>query len=172
MNSKNREISLDGDKNPVSFFRGIEDKISGIFLAAIVVVVLLQIVTREIGVIVPFTEELGRYLLIWMVFVGVSGAIVSNSHIGLDFIHNSLNPRLKGINSAITKILMIALLVILIWLGMKFAILQHDLGKTWSSIDLPMYLVALSLPVGSAMGVVRLMQLLIRQFSLGGVAGK
>ena len=49
---------------------------STFFLLCILIVVILQVFFRYVAeIVVPWTEELARYLCIWMVFMGATAAV-------------------------------------------------------------------------------------------------
>ncbi|MBL3539708.1 TRAP transporter small permease [Aminivibrio sp.] len=56
-----------------------------VLIAAMVVVVFLQVVFRfVIHSSLPWSEELSRYLMVWITFLGASIAVKRKSHIGVE----------------------------------------------------------------------------------------
>jgi len=60
--------------------------LSMIFLAGILLAVVLQVFFRYVAQLtVPWTEEVARYLGIWMVFMGAAVAVAHEAHIKITF---------------------------------------------------------------------------------------
>lgn len=72
----------------------IIDFIATSMMAVMVVLVLLQIFARYVlRVSIPWTEELARYTLIYIVFLGSAIAIREKKHIVISFLIDRLRPR-------------------------------------------------------------------------------
>jgi TRAP-type C4-dicarboxylate transport system permease small subunit len=54
-------------------------------VAADLVVVKLEVVSRSAGATVTWTEELSRWLLVWMTFIGASAVLKEGGHIRVQF---------------------------------------------------------------------------------------
>lgn len=68
-----------------------------------------------------FTEELARYLMIWMALLAVSSGIAHREHIGVEFIFGRLPPALRrGLAIAFDLIAFVFFLVLLFY-GIGFA---------------------------------------------------
>lgn len=64
--------------------------------AAIFVVVIAAVVARYgLGQAVSWTEEVPRYLLIWVSFLGASVCVLKREHVGFEVILNALPPGLR-----------------------------------------------------------------------------
>lgn len=72
----------------------LELALAAIFLAGMVVLGFLQIACRYLP-ISPFiwTEELIRYLFVWLVFIPIGVAVKQNQHIRITFLKNALPPK-------------------------------------------------------------------------------
>lgn len=63
-----------------------------IFLSIFFIAILVQIVTRYIGVSVIWTEEVANYSFIWAIFMGAAVMVNRREHFSFDF----LSQKLKG----------------------------------------------------------------------------
>jgi len=71
-------------------------KITAFLMLALIVTVTTQIVARMIFTLsTPWTEELAKYLLIWIAFIGSVGALIKGEHLMVDILHVKFPPRLK-----------------------------------------------------------------------------
>lgn len=67
-----------------------------IFMAAISFIIFIQVVFRYVfNNSLFWSEELGRYLLIWITFLGAAVGVNRSAHIGIDFVYNKLSDRHK-----------------------------------------------------------------------------
>ena len=65
---------------------------------ALTVSLLLMILSRNIPFInfdVMWTDEIGRYLLVYLVFLGSGLAMIEEKHIRVDFLLNKFSPRVR-----------------------------------------------------------------------------
>ncbi|WP_428868847.1 TRAP transporter small permease, partial [Clostridium sediminicola] len=74
----------------------LEVVIGSIFLALMVLFTFIQIVGRYV-LTTPFswTEEMTRYMFVWMVYIAVGYAVKEDKHIRITFLH-SLLPKKAG----------------------------------------------------------------------------
>jgi TRAP-type C4-dicarboxylate transport system permease small subunit len=72
------------------------ETLAGWLLAAIAVIVALQVLFRYVlHVIAPWTEEMARYVSIWMVYTGTVVATVRKDHIKVTVLINRFPPRVR-----------------------------------------------------------------------------
>ena len=83
-----------------------------------------------------WTEEIARYLLIIVTFLGASMAVRRNTHIQVEFVYRYLPPRAGRILSTFVDIVRIAFLALASWLSIDLVPRMHNLQMT--VIDWPM----------------------------------
>ncbi len=131
-----------------------------IMAAAVMVQVLVRFVLTAAGVNIsaPWTEELARYVLIWMVFLGAAVGVRHARMIALEFGVRSLPPG-AGIplRYAVT-IFGIAFFGLLFWVGLDFV----ELGRTETSpvLGITRDWVYWAMPVGMALMIVNSLALI------------
>lgn len=91
--------------------------IVSVLLAIMVVVVFLQVIFRFIiKSSLPWSEELSRYILVWISFLGTSIGIKRKGHIGVEAVINYLPFTAKNIVAVIAHALSSVLFgVLIIW---------------------------------------------------------
>jgi TRAP-type C4-dicarboxylate transport system permease small subunit len=135
----------------------------GIFLAASSVAVFMQVIIRfvlprfNVVVAAPWTEEVARYLMVWVVFIGVAVLCRNFRMIAVEILA-FLVPRPIGIA--------IKLLSVAICIGFFSVIVNIGFGWTaMSSIELspvlrlPMNWVYMAMPVGAVIAIFNLVVL-------------
>lgn len=95
---------------------------SVVFLSLMLIFVVLQIIMRYVfNAPLVWSEELARYCMFFMIFIGCMIAMKDNDHLKVDIVINALPKRAKAVVNIINKLISFVFLVILIWFGFKFA---------------------------------------------------
>jgi len=68
-----------------------------------------------------WSEELARFILVWLTFLGASSAYYRKVNPGVDFLYAKLPPLLKKISLVLTHLASIALFTVMIVYGCQFA---------------------------------------------------
>lgn len=120
-----------------------------IFLCATVIV---TIVTAEVILrygfnhSLIFTEELSRYLMVWIVFLGSALAIRDGSHININFMVKRFDWRVRKWVHAAAYLLTLVFLLIVTVEGLR--ILPQQLYQMCITFDLSVFYFYLAIPVG------------------------
>jgi C4-dicarboxylate transporter DctQ subunit len=102
-------------------------------------------------------EELIRYLIILVVYIGASIAVRKKSHISVDII-NTFFPNSEKLLKYLSAILGIAFSLLIIILGIRFVQSLIISGQIAITLKVPIFIVYAILPVG---GVLLLLQYII-----------
>jgi C4-dicarboxylate transporter DctQ subunit len=122
-------------------------------LAAMTVIVLAQVCTRYVfGFSFKWSEEVARYLMVWMVMLSASVALRDNAHIRVDFFTQMMSPRLVHALTLVTRIAIVGYLGVLTWQGWLTA--QFMEVTRFASLNVSMYWAYLALPVGGSLMLV------------------
>ena len=150
----------------------VDDKlevfIGAVFLALMVVFTTLQIVGRYLfSTPFPWTEEMTRYMFVWMVFISIGYAVKTGEHIRITFVRSLLRPGLRLYLDILCNILCFGFSVI-------FALLARILcfRQTAVSLPIPMWLLYLVMPLGFLLVCLRLVQCTVKiagQIRQGGI---
>ena len=84
--------------------RHLEEAISVLLLAVITVVVTIQVILRETGSALAWTEELTRYMFVWLIYISSSYAIRLRGHIKVEVISLLLKERGKLVLDLISNV--------------------------------------------------------------------
>ncbi|MBT3631582.1 MAG: TRAP transporter small permease [Candidatus Marinimicrobia bacterium] len=125
-------------------------------MGAIVLVVTWQVATRFLmSSPSSYTEELARFLLIWIGVLGGSYALRTRAHLGIDILSTKLQGRQKdmlmiGIYLAI---ILFSVLILVIG-GIKLVALTFTLNQISASLGLKMGYIYLVLPLSGSIMVI------------------
>lgn len=118
-------------------------------MAVMVLNVLWQVASRYI-VRSPssFTDELARFLLIWVGLLGASYVAGKKLHLAIDILPNKLHGR-KERNLTILINILVALFAFfaMVWGGIKLVYITLTLGQTSPSLNIPLGYVYLVVPL-------------------------
>ncbi|MEL7160817.1 MAG: TRAP transporter small permease, partial [Bacteroidota bacterium] len=105
-------------------------------LAVQVTVVLWGVLTRyAFGNQAGWTEELARYLLIWISLLGAAYAVATRSHIAISLLPDSLEgPKRRRLNRVIDVLILLFAVVALIIGGGYYVWLTLSLGQQAPSL--------------------------------------
>jgi TRAP-type C4-dicarboxylate transport system permease small subunit len=115
--------------------------------AVIVGMVTTEVILRKLfGSSLIFTEELARYLMVWIVFLGSVLAIRDGAHIRISFFVKRFSDRVQIWIAFIAHLLTVLFLVILTAEGIR--ILPRQLHQMCITFDVSMFYFYLSIPLG------------------------
>ena len=146
------------------------DRIVEIFLCLLMVFLVLnvswQVITRFI---LPepssYTEEVARFLLMWIGLLGAAYAYRKKMHLGIDIISEKLQGRAKYVTTLFVYFLtLLVAIAVLIVGGMNLVLLTLELNQFSSSLGLPMGLIYLCLPLRGFLIVLYTLEMLLIDF--------
>jgi len=93
----------------------LEEALCGVVLSIMTVVIFMQIVFRGTGLPLSWTEEVGRYLFIWLIYLGSASAVKKRKHISLELLDLFLKKRGRFVLSIISNAVFLIFALILTW---------------------------------------------------------
>jgi TRAP-type C4-dicarboxylate transport system permease small subunit len=121
-----------------------------------------QIAGRLSGVPVTWTIEANRYLLIYLVFLGISEATKREAHIGTEFLRSWVSPKIRFYLWLLTQggFLLFAILMIYSGIAMvKMHYLSHQLTVSFP-YNFSVSYVSVILPIGFSFTALRLIEII------------
>ena len=120
-------------------------------VAAITAVTFAQVVSRYVlSDPIIWSEEVARYLFVWITLVGAAAAVRTHGHFGLDILRRYF-PRLRTVLGALTMLVVAAFLGLLFYTGIaetRQAALQFS-----PALQVRMHWAYLAIPVGAALAL-------------------
>ncbi len=134
-------------KKICGFLQKVEYGACGLFLAGMVAVIFLATFARFTKLFTtPWAEELARYLMIWLGFVGAGAVARTGSHFGVDVLVKRLPGAGKWIAHLVQTVLITLICGWIFYYGMQVCMTQIRMNRLSPSLDLPMYLVSACIP--------------------------
>lgn len=128
-----------------------------VLLGAAVLVMVVSMVWQVIGRYVfsrapGWTEELSRFLMLWLTMLGAAAALRSGAHLSVTSLVEALPPRALAWALALRDAALVGAAGLLVWYGFLFARLNG--AQESAAMDIPMTVPYAALPVGAALIIV------------------
>jgi len=162
-------------------YRHTEGFLMAVFTVMLVFDVLLGILARYVRFEIVFSEELGKYIFIWLCAIGISAAAKDNQHIRISLVADRL-PLKRKVSWVISQILFLIFTLFFFYWGLRLTQMHIDMGKSAMGFHFPMFIFTAALPIGFGISTIRLLIDIINCFKnsaykpwddqlAGGIAG-
>lgn len=120
-----------------------------VLLGLMLIQVLWQVFSRYIlRVPSSFTDELSRFLLIWIGLLGASYATGKKMHLTIDILPSRLKGRKKkNLNLVINNLVILFATFVMVIGGIRLVYVTLMLGQTSSALEIPLGLIYVIIPV-------------------------
>ncbi len=130
---------------------------------AMTITILIQIFFRFVVYHpVPWSEELARYLMIWMGMLGSVIALRKGRHIGVTFLLDKLPTRAHKFIVNLVRFIIIGFMAIIGWEGLGLAIFNAT--QLSAAMEIPMTIPYMAIPVGATMMIIDLIAELFQEY--------
>lgn len=107
----------------------------------------LQVITRFVFESpLTWTDELCRFGMVWITFIGAGYAVKNHAHVAVDIIKGLLPERISKILDKLNSCFILIFAVVLLYYGLVLALSNMD--QTSSGLGLSMGLIYASIPIG------------------------
>lgn len=128
----------------------IVESIAAVLLAVVVVIVLVQVFGRYIlRISLSWPEELARYVLVWLMFFGVTAAAATRSQIVVDTVLELVSPRVRRALEGIGALAGLVAVGLLVWTSQP--LFGPASRSTSPATGIPSFWIYLAVPVGGAL---------------------
>ncbi len=123
--------------------------LSGLLVAAVAILIIpvsLQIFSRYTALIPSYiwTEEMARFLFVWMIMIGAMVGIRESTHFDVD-VWPRLGPRGTALLKIVSSVFILAFALVFIWWGWQFT--RFAWNRTSELADLPLWLIHVAWPL-------------------------
>lgn len=133
-------------KKFIGILEKIQLTIGVLFLTTFFVVIVIQIVTRHLGISVIWTEEAANYSFIWAVFMGASVMVNRRDHFTFDYMQRKLKGKSKVMLLMFIDIVLILFNIGIFYFGLQ--VVDQFWNYNWAALpSLKMGYVWISIPV-------------------------
>jgi len=136
------------------WFDWLVERILAVVFVVFTLLAFAQVVARYVfGYPITWTEEISRYLFVWVVFVGAGVAERYRAHVTLDFLVSRFPPRLNywlGLANGLLCVAMV--LVLFVWYGWSLTLVSMRQHSPFGGP--PVGFATMAIPVGGLLMVV------------------
>lgn len=133
------------------------DKYLGYILVALMMMMTLDVlwgvITRyAMGSQADWSEELARFLLIWIGLLGAAFASGKGMHLAIDLLQPTLSVlNQRRLTIIISLLIIVFVTAVLIVGGLRLMFLTSNLGQLSAALRIPMYIVYMILPISGVL---------------------
>jgi TRAP-type C4-dicarboxylate transport system permease small subunit len=121
-------------------------------LAVMSVVVFVSVVVRYLtDYSVPWSEEVARYLMVWLTFLGIGPVLRLGGHVAIDTLQDAVPPRLAIVLRGLILLCVAAMLGLLVRHG--YALVLRTVHQTTAVTEIPFAWVSAAVPTGAALAL-------------------
>ncbi len=136
--------------------------ICGSLLFTITILIFVQVICRYVlQNSLSWSEELTRYMMVWIVFLAVGFVLSKGGHANIDMLLNRFSPGARRVVEKGSLLLIIVFSGIVIRYG--FVLMRFGRKQVSSALELPMHYVYLAIPIGGALLIFYCIVLLFRR---------
>lgn len=134
-------------------------------VAILLIPVTLQIISRYTALIPSWiwTEELSRFMFIWMVMIGAMIGVREGTHFDVD-VWPDLQPRAAALLRIVSSVFVLVFALVFVWWGIQFV--RFGWHQTSELADLPMNFIFIAWPVAGLTWVLFLGEIFVTNFRI------
>ncbi|HEY8357258.1 MAG TPA: TRAP transporter small permease subunit [Ramlibacter sp.] len=131
------------------FTAGFARLLDGLLIATVAILLLpvtMQIVSRYTDLIPSYiwTEELARFVFIWMIMIGAMVGVREMAHFNVD-VWNRLTPRGEAALNLVTQAATLVFALVFIWSGIEFT--RFAIYRISELAELPLWVIHVAWPL-------------------------
>ncbi|SIS64295.1 C4-dicarboxylate transporter, DctQ subunit [Roseivivax lentus] len=137
----------------------IERLLAGGLLLLAVAIILVDILLRAtIAYALPWAGEATRYAIIWLVFIASGIGARHGAHISIDFLAEMASRKVAIQIARTGAVISAGTCILLTVFGVQLTTQMRAFGQTSPSLEWPMWIIYLSVPIGAALMALRFTQ--------------
>lgn len=130
----------------------LESAVLIIIMSVLFGLVTLQVLARLFEDPPTWTEEVSRYLMVWLTFFGAAVCVRHNEHVGFTLLAEYLGGKAGTALRFLARLATFALMLVLLVQGTMWVRTVIASGQTTITFDLPIFWIGLALPVAGFVG--------------------
>lgn len=144
-------------KGIVFYLNYVEEVLLVIMLAVMTVLIFVQVVSRYVfNSSITWTEELARYMFVWLSWIGISLAAREGQHITIDAVTNLfVGKKIYNYINILANIIVIGICLVMLVEGVKITQKMYLIKSVSPMLKIPMGVCYLSVVVGCGLMVLR-----------------
>jgi len=130
-------------------FTKVEDFLLDLFLGVMVLMVLMQILMRNLFQAgIPGGDDLIRHLVLWVAFFGAAIATRSDSHVRIDVLKQLVTGRAREYKDILINLFSSVICIILMIASFQFVYIEYQSQGYSQFLNLPVWTMEIVMPLG------------------------
>jgi TRAP-type C4-dicarboxylate transport system permease small subunit len=151
-----------GKKSVLYYYDHMEEIFLFIITLIMVAVIFLQVIMRYVfNNSLAWSEEVGRWIFIWMSWIGVSLGAKYGQHIKIEMIVNAMPFKTRYVVNIISELIVIAINILCVVYGYRLVGQLISMGAKSAPLQISQGWCYAAVPVGCAMMILRNIQSII-----------
>lgn len=145
------------------FFRNFEEYVGGTLFSIMFIVLVAQIVARQIfDLPLKWSEELARFLFVYIGYLGVSAGIKDGQHVAITFFLEKFPQKIQAVMKIIFELAILVILIVMFVIGVKMTIRKMPVPIV--SLKISYMYMYIALPITSLLMIYRLLERNLKEF--------
>jgi C4-dicarboxylate transporter DctQ subunit len=139
-----------------------------VLMIGMIVLCFLQVLFRYVlKISAPWTEELSRYFMVWLIFIGAAWATHAQNHIEIDVLDLVFkNPRVRGIVELVTSLIIVIFCIFFMYSAAVYIPQVVASNERTIALGLPMWIPQSCLLVGAFLILVHSIEVFVHKLSV------
>jgi len=125
--------------------RGVEYLLSALGISMAIIVATEVFCRYLLNHSLFWSEELARYILVWLTFLGATAAYWRKAHPGIDLLSSRMGPHLRRVNAIFVHLVSLCLFLVMIYHGAVFSYFVRL--QITPALSLPKWLIFAVIPI-------------------------
>jgi C4-dicarboxylate transporter, DctQ subunit len=153
------------------YFSALERSFLGATILFTSLLLLVNVILRYIfNHSIYWAEELVRYLMVWVIFLGSSQVAKLEGHITVDILYRAVPQKAKTFLDYLVNVVAILFCLVLAYYSYHMTMRVYSSQQISPALEIPMWLAYLSIPLGSVLMAIRYVVHFFNRMHVTGVA--
>lgn len=145
----------------------LEISVCVVLMSVMSLLIFVQVVMRYVFEnSLSWSEELARYIFIWLIYLGISYGCKIIKHIKIDAAMYLFPKKIRPYIAIIGDVIFFAFAIYIMVTGFNLTMMQIQLSKTSPAMQLPLQFVYAAPPVGFTLAAIREVQTIIYRIKM------
>ena len=146
-----------------NILKWLDDYFEAIFMVILLfsmsIIIVMQVFMRYVmQAALPWSEEIARYMFIYLMYLGISYGVRRNRHLRVSAFVNLFKGKGKKILVLVSDLLFLVFAIMVVMKSSDVVALQRKLGQITAATEMPMSVVYMGVPIGFSLAIIRLIQ--------------
>jgi C4-dicarboxylate transporter DctQ subunit len=141
----------------------IEENVIGVSLLFATLMLCINVTLRYLfNANLTWAEELIRYVMIWITFIGSSVCFRRGMHVGIDFILSFTSKSTSRFIHIFVAFMSVIFMLFMFKYSLDLFLFTKNTGQITPALQIPLYWVYLAIPLSSFLSIIHLISILVK----------